>query len=178
MEINGPNLFTACHLNQRFHVTLMAVHTSVSQKTQQVQPAALVPRLLHCIQKILVPIEPPFINVLVNKSKILVDDAAGTENHVANFGISHLAFRQTDIHSGHRKTRYRKLPSQLIDIRNRSLRNGIALFSWIDSPPIQDHQNHGLLSIQEFFPSFEIFARSARAKRTSKRHLLCTYDSG
>ena len=123
------------------------------------KPAALIPRLSHRIQEILVLIEIPLIDVLVNESKVLVDDAAGAEDHVANFGISHLAFRQTDIHSGHGKTRYRKLPSQPIDVRNRSLSNCIALFSWIDSPSIQDHQDHGLHYAQEAFLSFAIPGR-------------------
>src|SRR5262249_28596698 len=49
MEINSSDPFPAGHFNQGFHMSLMAMHTTVSQQTQQVQPAALIPRLSHRI---------------------------------------------------------------------------------------------------------------------------------
>ena len=169
MEINAPNLFAPRHLDQCFHVTLMAVHPTIAQKTHQVEPAALIPGLSQRIQKIPVLIESPLINVFVNESKILVDDAAGAEDHVADFGVAHLAFRQTDIHSRHGKTGYRKLPAQSIDVRNRSLSNSIALFSWIDSPSVQDHQDHRLLCAQVAFLSFgDRRAKASAARRKPK----------
>jgi hypothetical protein len=158
MEIDLADFFAPGHFNQGLHMALVAVHAAVPQKTHQVKPVALSLCLSQRSQKSRVVTKLALIDILVDQSQILVDDAAGAEDHVTDFRISHLAVRQTDIHSGHGETRYRKIPIQPIDVRGRSLSNGIPFFSRIDSPSIQDHKDHGLLGTQEF--SFLVEERS------------------
>src|SRR5687768_7323694 len=97
MQIDGPHFFALRHFNQRFHMALLAVNTAVSEKPHQVKPASLSSGRSQGIQKNLVVMKLALVDVLVNQGKVLINDPAGAENHVAYFRVAHLTVRKADV---------------------------------------------------------------------------------
>ncbi len=150
----------------RFHMALMAVHAAVTQKTHEMEPIALTGfGLSQRIEQNLIVVELALVDIFVDQGQILIDDPAGAEDHMADFGIAHLARRQTDIDAGHGKTRVRIVAQHRIEIRRRSVEHRIAFFSRIDAESIQDDQNHGFAVTQDCFLS----PSPARRKQASEQ---------
>ena len=141
MEVNGTNLFTSSHFDQCSKMPLMAVYSAVSKKPHQVQPPFLIPRRSQCIQKGFVVKESAFINVLMDQREVLVNDTTGAKDHVTDFRVTHLTIGQTDVQSGHGKTRGRIITFVRFQVRHAGIRDRIAFSPWIDPESIQNDEN-------------------------------------
>ncbi|OPZ12829.1 MAG: hypothetical protein BWZ07_01046 [Alphaproteobacteria bacterium ADurb.BinA280] len=89
---------------------------------------------------------------VIDAAQILIDDASGTEVHMTNFGVSHLACGQSDMHARGFNQRVRMLCQQGIPVRCSGHRNGIVRRRLAIAPAIQNQQHHGLGTVHRHTP--------------------------
>ena len=117
---------------------LMAMHAAVAQKSHQMQTVTLCLGLTQRIEQHGIMIEPAFVDVFVDQSQILEDNAAGTENHMAHFRVAHLTRRQADIDTGHGQARIGIIAQQSIEIGRGRIGDGVEVFARIDAEAVQE----------------------------------------
>ena len=99
--------------------------------------------------------EAAVFDSLCDHGEILIDDPAGTDVQVTDFGISHLAFRKTYVQSAGFQCCSRIFCKDLIQMRLVRCCDSITVCILIDAVPIQDHQ-HGR-AIEFFHNNTSVF---------------------
>ena len=87
-----------------------------------------------------IPEEFAGFNRKADAGKNLKNDAAGTDVGMADFGVAHLAFRQTDIQAGRLQLGVREAGKKRIQIRFAGSGNGIARRRRSNAEAIHDDQ--------------------------------------
>ena len=78
----------------------------------------------------------------INAGQILHDNTAGTEIHVADFGISHLSFGQTDRQPGSFNKASRIIFYNTVPVRCMAVFNGIIRRNVVTIAPAVKHKEH------------------------------------
>ena len=84
-------------LEHREHVRLVAVHAAGRKQAHHVQGAAAGQHRVAGGVEFGVVEEAGVLDRRVDPGQVLVDDAAGADVHVPDFGIAHLPVRQADV---------------------------------------------------------------------------------
>ena len=97
------DLFQATALSE-FHqciqMGIVAVHTAVGQQPNQMQSGFFRNGIVHRRNKSGIFKEIAILNGLGDAGQLLINNAAGANVGVSDFGVPHLSIRQADVHSG------------------------------------------------------------------------------
>ena len=128
----------------REDVRFMAVHAAGREQAHHVQGAAArIHRRARRIQFAVVE-EAGVLDRRVHAGQVLVNDAAGTQVHVPDFGIAHLPVRQAHMTAFGMDQRMRRGGQQSVPVGQLGLGQRI-VFGLVAMPPaIQDQQDDGL----------------------------------
>jgi len=138
------DLFCAALVSQLGHcdqVILMAVNTAIRQQTQDVHGLACTHCLVDSGADGRVLKELAITDRLGDAGEILIHHAAGTQVHVADLGVAHLAVRQTDIHARTRDQAVRHARAKTIQHRFLGRINGVVFVTFTVTEAIQDDQD-------------------------------------
>jgi hypothetical protein len=144
MHRDVGHAFAARELDHREQVFLMAVHAARRQQAEQVQGAAGSLRRLAGGDQFGIGVEAAVLDRGVHAREVLVDDAAGADVHVADFGIAHLAVRQADVFALGVHQGVRAVGEQAAPVRQPGLGQGVVLGLLAMAPAVEDQQQQGL----------------------------------
>src|ERR1051325_116651 len=91
---------------------VMAVNTSIGNQPDKMKPTSS--RSRKCILSDSIALQFARGNSFVDPSEILVNDSAGTQIQVTDFGIAHLSIGQADISSAGTQLCYRILAIEFV----------------------------------------------------------------
>ena len=100
--------------------------------------------LIHCAGNGRIGEKVTITDRLGHPGKILVDHAPGTQIHVPDLGIAHLAIRQADIHTRAGDQRMRCITPQFIPEGGVGCHDGIGVGRLAVAETVKNHQNQGL----------------------------------
>ena len=133
--------------DERDEVILVAVHAAIGDEAEQMEARAFAPCAKACLEH-RVAGEVAFGHRFIDAREILVNDAAGAEIEVADFGVAHLAFRQADVEAAGAEGGVRVRGVEAIVERRVGEQRGVAVFhgmfaaAGIDAPAIANDQNY------------------------------------
>src|SRR5262249_5245042 len=114
------------HVRKRDHVRKMTVHTAVRHQSKQMKPVT--ERVGKGLLQNSVARKFVLLNCLVNSRQVLVNDPAGSQVKVADFGVAHLSFRQTNVASTCAQFGAWVIPVEVIVKWSRREKRCIAIF--------------------------------------------------
>ena len=100
MYIDFLDVVLLRHFEQRIEMVLMAVYAARRNEAHKVQGTALFLHAVYDFQQGFVLEEVAVLDVAGDAGQLLIDDAAGTDVGVTNFGVAHLTIRQADVFAG------------------------------------------------------------------------------
>ncbi|MCY1349202.1 hypothetical protein D9M69_353800 [compost metagenome] len=124
-------------------VVLVAVHAAFGEQAHEVHGLAGGHGLVHGFDYHRVGEEVAVADRLGHAGEVLVNDAAGAEVHVADFGVAHLAVRQADIHAAAGNQAIGQGRAQAVVDRGLCGVNGIVLGAVTVTETVQDDQDQG-----------------------------------
>ena len=130
--------------DHREDVVLVAVHATRREQAEHVQGAAARLRRRAGREQGFVARKAAIGNRRIDAGEILVDDAARTDVHVADFGIAHLPVRQSDMQAMGVDQGVRTVAQQGVPVRQPRLRKRVVRGLFAMAPAIEDQQQDGL----------------------------------
>ena len=130
-------------IQHREDVALVAVHATGRQQSQYMQGAATGDGRRARGEQFGIGEKAAVVDRGIDPGQVLVDDAAGAEVHVPDFGIAHLPVRQADMAAGGFDQRVRLRRPQRAPVRQLGLRQRVVLRIVAMTPAIEDQQDHG-----------------------------------
>ena len=79
------------------------------------------------------------LNGLGDPGELLIDDAAGADIGVPDFGVAHLPLRQSDVHAGGADQSMRALGQNFAEIRHSRGADGVAVCRGIVAKAVKNH---------------------------------------
>jgi hypothetical protein len=122
----------------------MAVHAARRHQAEHLQRAAAGPGRGTCLQQCCIVEEFTRGNVMIDAGEVLVDHAARTDVHVADFGIAHLAVGKADMQAMRVDEVVRAGRQQAAPVRAVRERDRVVLGFDAMAPAIEDQQQYGL----------------------------------
>lgn len=121
----------------------MAVHAAIRQQAENVNGLAGTGCLVHGAGEHRVLEELAIADGFGDAGEVLVDDAAGPQVHVTDFGVAHLPVRQADIHARAGNEPMRPGGAQAIINRRIGGKDGVVFGDFTVAEAIQDDQDQG-----------------------------------
>ncbi len=136
--------FAPGQFEHREDVVLVAVHATGGEQAHEMERA--VDRLRGGTGGAQFGIgeEAAVLDGRIDAGEVLVDDPAGAEVHVPDFGVAHLPVRQADEAALGVDQRMRVASQQGVPVRQRRLREGIVGRVFAVAPAVEDEQYDGL----------------------------------
>src|SRR6266566_6763056 len=135
----------------------MAVNTTIGNQPEQVKPMAT--RVGKSFPQRGVARQFAFRYGLVNSRQILINDPAGSQVKMANFGVAHLALRQTDLGAAGAQFSARILLVELVVKRRSRKKRCVTVFfpffptTGINAPAIANNEHNGAGHMQGTLPT-------------------------
>ena len=120
---------------------LLRVHTAIGYQPEKMQPAASGAGVFHGSHERWIGKEVAVLNHQVNAGDVHVDDASGSNIQVANFAVTHLAFRQTDKRPARVNQRIGIFAQQAIVGGLARKRDGVGFGFGAVAPSIEDDEH-------------------------------------
>ena len=159
---------------KRNHVRVVAVNTTVRDQPEEVKPT--ISRAGEGSLQYSVAGEFAVRDRLVNSRQILIDDPAGSQIKMANFGVTHLSIRQADVSAARAQFSTWIVAVELVVERRprkkRCVRIFFALFftARINAPAIANNEHHRTSHMQALCRrSSRSTSRSLQSLRSAKR---------
>ena len=133
--------FALCHLQKCIEMGIMTVYAAVRKQSIKMKGRIILLRILHSSQKCFILEEITILNLFGNSGQLLIYDAASAHIHMSYLGVTHLSVWKTYCQSTGISLYKRIFFHQLIHYRGSCLRNGISIFSVIQSITVQNHQH-------------------------------------
>ena len=129
-------------VEHREDLLLVAVHAPRTEQAEDMQRAGGGLRRGASLQQCGVVEKAAVRDGGVDTRQVLVDDAAGADVHVADFGVAHLAVRQADVQAMGLDQRMRIVGQQLAPVRQVGQRQRVAGLVLAIAPAIENQQQH------------------------------------
>jgi len=143
MHINRRGAARGRHLHHGLDVLLVTVHAAVGEQAEHMQRAAVGHGQVHGFRELRIARELAVGNGLGDARQVLVDDAAGAEIGVPDFGIAHLPHGQADVHARARDQRVRALGPQALEVRRAGVGDGVVAGLFGMAPAVEDDEDAG-----------------------------------
>jgi hypothetical protein len=146
-------------VRQRDHVRVMAVHAAVGDQPKQMQSMSA--RSTKGVLQNMIPFQFAIGDGLINPGEVLINDPASSEIKVANLGVTHLSFRQANVHAAGAQSRPGIIAIQTIVKRRGREQCCVAVLftllraAGIDAPPIANDEHYGASHVFRTLPMNE-----------------------
>ena len=135
-----------CHVKHGKNMGQVAVYTAVRKQTENVKRLSVLLCIVNRFQINGVFKELSFRNFLGDFREDLEDNTSSTDIRMADFGVTHLSGRKTDVHTGGLKLGVGIFRKECIQIGLLCLGNGIARSGRGNAKTVHDDQNRTVLN--------------------------------
>ena len=125
---------------ERENMLLVGMHAARRQQAHDLQAFAPGFGGINGRQQGRIFIEAAVFDGGIDAGKVLIDDAAGADIHVADLGVAHLPVRQTDEFSFRVDQRVRAIAQQAVPIRQVCQGDGVVGAFGAVAPAVQNQQ--------------------------------------
>ena len=145
VQVDGFGTTLGGQLNHGRDVIFVAVDATFGQQPHDVHGLALAAGGIDGLAQRGILEEVTVTDLFGDAGQLLINHATGTDVDVANFGVTHLTIRQTDIHTGGGDQGVGIVGTQGVEVRSLGGSDGVELFLGAVAPTIHDDQCQWLL---------------------------------